>query len=136
MSNLIIELKEKLDSRFATFERLKEEVEALQRVIAILESEERDSAQGTLPLKALPGRPSKSPKELTAIVKRMAEIINEHGGRIHRKDLFNTLRKEGISFSGRNPMGNFSAYLSKYKQTFKPIGDGYWALIDYHKPTV
>ena len=124
MSDTIRELKEKLS-------KLERVTDSIRETTVYLEGEQQTSAQIALPLKRGRGRPRKR----TPLIEQIVEILQEHGGVMHRREILHALaREKNISIKGETPtkqLQRLSAHLSHHKDLLEPAcipGDGRWKL--------
>jgi hypothetical protein len=57
----------------------------------------------------------------------LTQLLKDHGPQ-HRKVLLEHLQRQGLMANEKNPMANFAAYLSNWKDIFEPDGKGVWRL--------
>jgi hypothetical protein len=57
----------------------------------------------------------------------LTQLLKEEGPQ-HRKVLLEHLQRVGLMGNEKNPMANFAAYLSNWKDLFEPDGRGVWRL--------
>ena len=123
MSGIANILKSELERQLSEIAQLQKEAEKTRYLIDQLEKLERVE-HGVL--FTPPTTDSQAQQPLWMKIK---EVFQTHGLRMHRKDVLQALREQGVVIGGKRPINIVSAHLSHHPKVFRCLGEGNWELI-------
>ena len=81
-------------------------------------------------------QPTPSPASVDEIRLAAIAILRNHGEAIHRQVIHQELSEQGLHISGKDPVANLGAILSRFGEDFHPHGNGIWGLKEWERKPV
>lgn len=105
-------------------------IERIRALLAEYEADVGANETDILSANVAPRRKERT-RPLNSKTERVREIIKSvliERGTVHRSELLKVLTGKGIMGSEKDPMASLAAYLSDFKDDFRNVGTGQWAL--------
>lgn len=79
--------------------------------------------------------PPLTPATVDEVRQAAVEILNDHGDKMHRRDILSEMTERGVHVGGRVPVNNLGSVLSRFGDVFESHGQGVWGLKSWKTPS-